>query len=108
MSGMQDGGREAVHSGLLEQKAFDTCFTAAIIPEGFSRLLLRRGDLDTRAVNPDRAAVEKVAYSPAQSVCQLLRAFQCVTGEVDDYVGFCFRDALSEAPCRFFSAPIKS
>src|SRR4029078_2985441 len=96
---VQGRGGQPAGRGLLFEHPRDPVLLDAVIPErgGAGAALLRDRDLATRAVAPDRPAVQEMRELTAQPVDQRRRRIEREADEVDEDVGTQPGDPVPEA-----------
>jgi hypothetical protein len=103
---MQDRGGEPRHSSFPQQVDLDGGFLNAVVAERSPRCFLGGGNLDTRPVDPDGAAVKKMLKLAAKRFHQVARAFNGKADQIDHHVGTQITDLLSELTRKFFCGAI--
>ena len=106
---MQHGGRQTATPRFVEEVSLDGRLVDAVVVNGPARLLFGDRHFRAGAVNPDRAAMQKVLYlSPLpESLDQLAGAFRCEANQIDDRLWIEPEDLRSEAAACFLGLPIE-
>ena len=103
---MQQGRGKAIAPRFVQQVTFNRRFLDAVVTERAARGSFGGRHGDAGAVNPDRAAMQKVLHLAAQGLDQLLRTGQGKTDHVDHNVGIQCPNLLAKAAIRFGRAAV--
>src|SRR5580704_7065697 len=106
MSRMQDGGGKASHSSFPQKIDLDGGFLNAVVAEGGARRFFGGGDLDTRPMNPDGAAVKEMLNFATKRFHQMARAFNGEADQINHHIGPQITDLLSEFARELFCCAV--
>jgi hypothetical protein len=107
MAGMKNCNGQPARHRLLEKPVLDGGLPEAVVAKRLPRLVLSGGDDGTVPMDPDRSAVQQVAYATVESLRQLFGALLRVTCKVDDGIGSQFSYVSSKGAGLFFRNPVE-
>jgi hypothetical protein len=102
MSRMQDRDGKSSKSGFPQQISFYGGLLNAVVAKGSARRFFGGRDLDTRPMDPDGAAMEKMLDFAAQRFHQMARAFNGKADQINHHIGAQVTDLLPEFTRAFF------